>query len=157
MNTPRWWAIALALLGLCAAAGMASLAHAQVTFTTLLQFDYTDGAFPNSGPQIQGLDGNFYGTTQAGGANNHGTIFKITSGGALTTLYSFCPQKSCGVDPSGLVFGTDDNFYGTAELGGAACSTGSGCGMVFRFTQTDKFSVMHDFGGSDGAKPGPDG
>ena len=34
---------------------------------------------------LQGTDGNFYGTTFTGGANDYGTIFKITSGGTLTT------------------------------------------------------------------------
>ena len=38
---------------------------------------------------VQGSDGNFYGTTIAGGANSEGTVFKITPSGTLTTLYSF--------------------------------------------------------------------
>ena len=38
---------------------------------------------------MQGSDGNFYGTTYYGGANNVGTVFEITPGGTLTTLYSF--------------------------------------------------------------------
>jgi len=42
---------------------------------------------------IQAADGNFYGTTYAGGANDVGTIFKITSAGALRTLYSFPDQS----------------------------------------------------------------
>ena len=41
----------------------------------------------------QGSDGSFYGTTDSGGANNNGTIFKITPTGILTTIYSFdCPE-----------------------------------------------------------------
>jgi len=49
-----------------------------------------------------------YGTTNHGGAINssYGTVFKITPGGALTTLYSFCSQSGCtdGADPgAGLV------------------------------------------------------
>ena len=43
---------------------------------------------------VQGTDGKFYGTTFEGGNNTYcvlgcGTVFKITSGGVLTTLYSF--------------------------------------------------------------------
>src|ERR1700685_1041514 len=57
--------------------------------TTLHNFDMADGAAPQAG-LVQGTDGNFYGTTSAGGPNgNYGTVFKITPGGTLTTLYSF--------------------------------------------------------------------
>jgi uncharacterized repeat protein (TIGR03803 family) len=38
---------------------------------------------------VQGSDGNFYGTTGGGGTNNAGTVFKISTNGALTSLYSF--------------------------------------------------------------------
>ena len=45
-----------------------------------------------------------------------GTIFKITLGGKLTTLHSFCSQKNCndGTYPSAaLVQDTNGTFYGT--------------------------------------------
>ena len=63
------------------------------TFTLLHVFDNTDGAGP-TGALIQAADGNFYGTTQVGGAHNQGTIFKVTPTGTVTTLYSFCPAES---------------------------------------------------------------
>src|ERR1017187_8322374 len=44
---------------------------------------------------VQGTDGNFYGTAAVGGPNNGGTVFKITPGGTLTTLYSFCSEPNC--------------------------------------------------------------
>lgn len=68
-----------------------------------------------------GNDGNLYGTTSQGGANGAGTIFRMTPGGTLTTLYSFCAQSNCsdGAYPSdSLVQGTDGNFYGTTPSGG---------------------------------------
>ena len=52
-----------------------------------------DGASPQGG-LIQASDGSFYGTTASGGTNNAGSVFKITAGGVLTTLYSFCPEYS---------------------------------------------------------------
>ena len=58
------------------------------TFTTLANFNGINGANPQSS-LVQGTDGNLYGTTQDGGANGYGTVFKITPGGLLTTLYSF--------------------------------------------------------------------
>jgi uncharacterized repeat protein (TIGR03803 family) len=73
-------------------------------------------------PLTQAQDGNLYGIMQIGGANNSGTIFKITLSGALTTLYSFCSQPSCadGQYPAaGLVQATNGNLYGTTADGGA--------------------------------------
>src|SRR5208282_836578 len=40
-------------------------------------------------PIIQGADGNLYGTTSGGGVSSDGTVFRVTTGGALTTLQSF--------------------------------------------------------------------
>jgi uncharacterized repeat protein (TIGR03803 family) len=58
------------------------------TLTTLYNFNYTDGAAP-TGTLILGTDGNYYGTTSAGGPVDAGTFFVITPGGTLTTLYTF--------------------------------------------------------------------
>ncbi|MGG7379024.1 choice-of-anchor tandem repeat GloVer-containing protein, partial [Escherichia coli] len=60
----------------------------QVTFTVLASFDGKDAGNPYAG-LIQSTDGNFYGTTGYGGANNEGTVFKITPGGKVTVLHSF--------------------------------------------------------------------
>jgi uncharacterized repeat protein (TIGR03803 family) len=72
---------------------------------------------------VQGTDGNFYGTTELGGADHNGAVFKITPGGKLTRLYSFpCSQDLCpdGKQPAGgLVQDTDGKFYGTTTDGGA--------------------------------------
>jgi uncharacterized repeat protein (TIGR03803 family) len=71
------------------------------TFTTLYSFcsqaNCGDGEGPNAGLS-RGTDGNLYGTTVAGGSkHNGGTVFKVTTGGMLTTLYSFCAEP--GVPP----------------------------------------------------------
>jgi len=93
-----------------------------------------DGA-SSEGPLVQGTDGNFYGTTYAGGINGYGTIFEITPSGTLTTLYNFCGQSGCtdGGDPNaGLIQATDGKFYGTTYNGGDNVCTPNGCGTVFR-------------------------
>src|ERR1035437_4152326 len=54
-------------------------------FTAVVNGTNADGANP-SASLVQGADGNFYGTTQNGGAYNSGTIFQITPGGTLTSL-----------------------------------------------------------------------
>jgi len=86
--------------------------------TTLHRFDGRDGSNPEG--LIQATDGNFYGTTQIGGANGDGTIFKITPSGKLTTLYSFCSQGGCSDGTSansGLIQATNGDFYGTTRGG----------------------------------------
>jgi uncharacterized repeat protein (TIGR03803 family) len=116
----------------------------------------TDGGYP-SAPLIQATDGSFYGTTEEFGINGGGTVFKITHGGALTTLYSFCALSNCadGNEPSaGLVEGTDGNFYGTTDWGGNPVCTCCGCGTVFSITPDGVLITLHSFDGSDGAYPG---
>ena len=117
------------------------------TLTTLYSFcaqaNCTDGRYPFAG-LVQATDGNFYGTTEEGGANNDsGTVFQITPAGTLTTLYSFCAQTNCtdGFDPSGLVQGTDANFYGTTNNGGANFDGGT----VFQITPAGTLITLYNF------------
>jgi uncharacterized repeat protein (TIGR03803 family) len=124
--------------------------------TTLYSFcaqsSCSDGDYPYAG-LIQAADGNFYGTTSQGGSNGHaGSIFKITSAGKLTTLYSFCSQTNCADGnyvTGGLIQGADGNFYGTTFSGGIGdaqyCS--GGCGTVFKLTPQGILTTLHNFSG----------
>jgi len=103
--------------------------------------DCTDGANPTS--IILGKDGNFYGTTAYGGSNNGGgVVFKMTLGGKDTTLYTFCATSNCpdGFLPSGIVQGSNGNFYGTALVGGAY-----GAGTIFDLTSSGTYKVLYNF------------
>ena len=75
----------------------------------------TDGNYPFA-PIILGTDGYFYGTTQDVTTNGHGTIFKVSRDGVLTTLHSF--DGNDGYFPNGLFQATNGSFYGTAGAGG---------------------------------------
>ena len=125
------------------------------TLTTLYNFCSQTGCADGAAPEaalIQASDGNFYGTTAGGGANNDGTVFKITPSGTLTTLYSFCSQSNCadGYWPyGGLVQARDGNFYGTTFAGGAY---GYNAGTVFKITPSGTLTTL-DFYGYDGAWP----
>ena len=114
-----------------------------------LLYEFTgksDGAVPYA-PPIQAADGNFYGTTEIGGTNHAGTIYKITPAGVLTTLYSF--DNTHGAQPIGpLVQASDGNFYGTTVSGGPA-----NAGTVFRITPAGKLTAIHNFDGTDGFDP----
>lgn len=87
-----------------------------------------DGFFP-SAPMIQGLDGNLYGTAYAGGANQLGAVFKITTNGVMTTLLSFDGFDDGSSPESGLAAAVDGSFYGTTTKGGVG-----GHGTVFKLS-----------------------
>jgi uncharacterized repeat protein (TIGR03803 family) len=106
------------------------------------------GANPYDG-LVQGSDGNFYGTTYAGGTNGMGTVFRISPLGSLTNLYTF--SGSDGATPfAGLVQGSDSSFYGTTYSGGMI-----GLGTVFVITTSGSLTTLHQFSGypTDGALP----
>jgi uncharacterized protein (TIGR03437 family) len=127
------------------------------TFTTLANFDGTNGYAPSS--LIQGADGNFYGTTLGSETpTDRGGVFKMTPAGVVTKLYSFCSQvPNCadGVAPTGLVQGTDGNFYGTTNFQGPSKPVGpSGFGTVFKMTPSGVLTTLHTFvNGDDGGIP----
>jgi len=83
--------------------------------TTWFSFDDTDGAYPYAG-LLLGKDGNFYGTTVGGGANDAGTIFRMTTNGALATLASLNYSGAWPVWRFGA--GHRWELYGTATYGG---------------------------------------
>jgi uncharacterized protein (TIGR03437 family) len=134
------------------------------TLTTLYNFSGTDGAVPNS--LLQAVDGNFYGTTQAGGptlcslfleTSGCGTAFQITPAGSLTTLANFDGADQ-SYNPGVLLQATDGNFYGMAA-GSDYPFVGIAdpyFGTVFQLTPSGQLTTLHrfDLGNLDGAFPG---
>jgi uncharacterized repeat protein (TIGR03803 family) len=138
------WATVFVLLLLVSTAAGAQ------TYSVLYNFGTVSGdpAYPFLGAIAQGRDGNMYSTTQYGGTNNVGTVWKITPAGALTVLYNFDTTHGASPD-SGLTLGTDGNFYGTTQGGGT-----DGCGTVFKITPTGTLTVLYNFTcGTDGKAP----
>jgi len=134
------WKTTCAILMLCAATAIASQAQ---TLTTLTTFDGTNGANPFVMSLLQSIDGTFYGTTSGLGGASAGTIFRITSAGALTTLHTFCAKTHCsdGEQPyAGLVLGSDGNFYGTTHLGGTRLH-----GTVYKITPAGELTTLYNF------------
>ena len=100
-----------------------------------------DGISP--GALVRGLDGNFYGTTLAGGKNHAGTVFRMTPAGAVTVLHSFCAAKNCadGEQPApALVEGRNGDFYGTTAQKGAYRS-----GTIFAVSSAGVLRTLHSF------------
>ncbi len=138
-------------------AGVAANANRAV-FTVLHNF--SDGSVTNDGqgPQAAltvGVDGNFYGTTDSGGAGGVGTVFKATPGGAITILHAFGDGHVAndGDSPDAPVIQTPNhNFYGTTFAGGTA-----GMGTVYMMTPAGAVTILHSFGDgsvtNDGIQP----
>ena len=127
------------------------------SLSTLYSFaGSNDGSEPTGGV-IQAADGNFYGTTYAGGTSAAGTVFRVSSSGTHTTLYSFSGGAD-GKGPEGsLVDGGNGFFYGTTENGGIlTCQIwpGPGCGTIFKIDSSGHLTTLYSFtGGADGANP----
>jgi uncharacterized repeat protein (TIGR03803 family) len=94
-------------------------------------------------PLLQGIDGNFYGTTYNGGTYGDGTDFKMTAKGVVKVVYNF--DGTHGETPeSPLIQGSDGNFYGTTEYGGSNGGATSG-GVVLKLTPQGALTVLHNF------------
>jgi uncharacterized repeat protein (TIGR03803 family) len=150
---------ALAIVGFAFAGVIGSAQSLAQTPTTLYSFcsqpNCTDG-IGSAAPLVQAVDGDFYGTTGGGGADGYGTVFKITAGGNLTTLYSFCSQPNCtdgaasvggspGTPP--LVQATNGDFYGTTGGGSACASAGDAkdCGTIFKISTGGNLTTLYTF------------
>ena len=145
MNRLHLWKRVYVITLFCAAMTIVSPAQ---SLTTLVQFTGADGRDPGS--LVQGLDGNFYGTTFEGGrSGNLGTVFKVTPAGVLTTLHRFGGTGNPANPLAGLVLGADGNFYGTfvdtVNPESPACPLDGGAGGVFKMTPGGLLSTLHNF------------
>jgi uncharacterized repeat protein (TIGR03803 family)/T5SS/PEP-CTERM-associated repeat protein len=107
----------------------------------------TDGAYPNAG-LLQASDGNLYGTTEQGGSNNLGTVFRLSPAGTFTNIHSFAGSEGAYPFLATLAQGSDGFLYGTAYSGGQ-----NGLGTIFKINTAGGLAWWYNFGGTDGAYP----
>lgn len=82
-----------------------------------------------SGNLAVAVDGSFYGTTEVGGGNV-GEVFRITRDGTFTSLASFDGGAVGDTPRSGVILGSDGNFYGTTRQG------------IFKMTPAGQLSAL---------------
>jgi uncharacterized repeat protein (TIGR03803 family) len=121
--------------------------------TTVVDFaNATTGGNRGASPEAALVNdgaGNYWGTTQYGGANNAGTVFEINaSTGAINTLVDFADSTTGdyrGANPAAaLVSDGAGNFWGTTQYGGA-----SGLGTVFEINASSgAITTVIDFAGT---------
>jgi uncharacterized repeat protein (TIGR03803 family) len=118
------------------------------TEVPIYSFSGPDGAYPYSGVVMDG-NGNLFGTTYNGGANNLGTVYELKYhpgvGWTEIVLYSFQGASDGSAPIAGLVFDNSGNLYGGTAWGGA----GQG-GTIFELSpsgNTWNFNVIYSLSG----------
>jgi uncharacterized repeat protein (TIGR03803 family) len=119
------------------------------TETIIHNFSGRDGYEPYGG-LISDNAGNLYGTTQDGGLNYAGTVFRLTDSGSGWTesLPHIFQLADGGYPAAGLVFDQSGNLYGATTYGGS-----DGAGVVFELSPSGAswtYSVLYSFTGGDG-------
>ena len=130
-------------IGVSCSAGTAKVLHS-------FGADATDGQEPYAGV-ITDSAGNIYGTTQTGGMNGRGTVFRINAAGTETILHSFGTGATDGLTPrAGVIMDSAGNLYGTTLDGGA-----NQLGTVFKIDAAGTETILYSFGGhaNDGWNP----
>jgi len=132
--------------------------NGRLPYTDLYNFDRGNGAEPQSGVIID-KTGGIYGTTEHGGTDDLGTVFKLTPSGSSYTenfVYDFKGGLLDGEYPSGgVILDGNGALYGTTDRGGE-----HGYGTVFKLTPSGSGyaeSVLYSFCANsnctDGANP----
>jgi uncharacterized repeat protein (TIGR03803 family) len=137
------------LLSGCGGDGGTGTQPLSATAQTLYSFGATStDAEQPPGVLIKGSDGNFYGTTEAGGLtgsdavaiDGNGTVYRVTPTGEETVLYLFAGTPADGALPTAVIQGSDGNFYGTTGVGGP-----NDAGTVFELTPQGVETVIYSF------------
>jgi uncharacterized repeat protein (TIGR03803 family) len=132
-------------------------------FTSIFNFNGTDGQYPRGEP-VSDAAGNVFGPTISGGTHGLGTVFELRrnfdrgarpSNSKFTekVIHNFAGGRKDGAGPyAGLIIDKSGNLYGTTINGGSF-----NLGVAFELKRSGAHyveSILHSFGGgSDGTQP----
>jgi uncharacterized repeat protein (TIGR03803 family) len=112
------------------------------------EFATSIGGYPVTGVLL-GTDGNFYGCSQGGGANQIGLVFQITPDGVAKDIYDFTGYADGDTPQGALIQGSDGRLYGTTYY--SRRLNGSNPGSVaFAVTTGGAFTTLHQFTQAEG-------
>lgn len=117
-----------------------------------IDFSLTNGSFP-SGSLVQATDGNMYGMTSEGGANNKGVLFQYNpTTNTYTKKIDFAGTTN-GSNPVGsLIQASDGKLYGMTKLGGIY---NPNSGVLFQYDPVSNVLTKKiDFTGTTGTAIG---
>ena len=129
------------------------------SFSLPYAFSGSDGSSPMQSLVMDAF-GNIFGTTQYGGANGDGTVFKLTPNfGSWTfdSLYSFASTHD-GTFGRDVILDRHGDLFGSTESGGNRnqCRGAFGCGIVYTLTPTPlgtwKETILSAFTGGAGGE-----
>ncbi|MDX2247205.1 MAG: hypothetical protein SF052_10535, partial [Bacteroidia bacterium] len=110
-------------------------------FTALEKLGNSETGYQPVGSLLRGTDGNLYGMTARGGAQDKGTLFRADPNGqTITTLWAF--DGTNGASPMGdLMQARDGRLYGMTPYGGE-----KDFGVIFGInTDGSDFALLHTF------------
>src|ERR1700722_4815657 len=121
-----------------------SIVHQPSTYTVLHNFSggTSDGQIPSAEVTLD-ASGTISGTTDGGGANSEGTLFKITVGGKESLVHSFGASGDGTIPDGAVIFDASGNMYGTTNYGGA-----NDDGTLWELAADGTYSVLHSFDGT---------
>jgi uncharacterized repeat protein (TIGR03803 family) len=125
------------------------IASGSSTVTPIADFNGTNGASPQ-GDVVMDSSGNLFGTTEAGGTDNEGTIYEVVKGSnTITSLVNF-DGKNGGAPRGGLIMDGKGNIFGACQGG----DSGPGSGVIFEIPHgTTTFTPLAGFDPTVGDQP----
>jgi len=152
MTVVRYWiskaapsaaTAAMVLTAMFGLTAMTSLPARAQTYKEKVIYSFaggTDGESPVAGV-VRDSSGNFYGTTNTGGADSAGTVFKLSKTGVETVLYTFTGGTDGYLPYAGVILDKSGILYGTTAFGGAF-----NAGTIYEVnTVTSQETVLHSF------------
>jgi uncharacterized repeat protein (TIGR03803 family) len=111
--------------------------HQDGSYTLLVLYPFPIHGY-SIAPLVMDANGNIFGATQNGGANDDGMVYELkpnATGWSFFDLHDFTNGADGGNPLGALVIDSAGNLYGTTlNFGAFTCGSGTGCGVIYKVT-----------------------